>query len=212
VNEVYETKTYGEHEIGFGERLGILVVDFQKGFTDPRFPMGGGDLIDAAVEKTAELLAVARGKGIPVASCYVAYPNAATAPYWKVGSVTRDLRRGSELAELDARIDEPQYDYVFEKIGASAFFQSPLATFFVKHQVDTVAITGCVTSGCVRASAVDSFQYGFRTMLVDDCCGDNEEQPHLDTLRDVGRRYADVVSCQQVIDYLQSNSRTNSGT
>jgi nicotinamidase-related amidase len=80
------------------------------------------------------------------------------APYWKVGAVKRDLVRGSEAVELDPRIVDERYDYVFETYGASAFFQSPLASWLVEHCVDTVAVTGCVTSGCVRASAVDSFQ------------------------------------------------------
>ncbi|MCB1739006.1 MAG: isochorismatase family protein [Gammaproteobacteria bacterium] len=207
MSEIYTRKTYGEMEIGFGERLGLLVVDFQKGFTDARFPMGGGELIDAAVERTATLLELARARGVPVASCYVAYPDETATPYWKVGSVKRDLRRGSEAVELDPRIDAPEHDYVFEKTGASAFFQTPLTSYFVKHRVDTVAIAGCVTSGCVRASVVDSFQFGFRTMLIDDCCGDQEREPHLNTLRDVGRRYADIVSAEQVMNHLNSNSR-----
>ena len=66
-------------------------------------------------------------------------------------------------------------------------------------------VTGCVTSGCVRASVVDSFQYGFRTILVEDCCGDQELQPHLDTLRDVGRHYADIRSADEVIRYIMAN-------
>ena len=207
MSDLYQTKSYGELPIGFGERLAVLVVDFQKGFIDPRFQMGGGPMIEAAVENTVRLLEVARARGVPVANCYVAYPGPEHAPYWKVGAVTRDLVRGSEAVELDPRIVDERHDYVFEKYGASAFFQSPLASWLVKHRVDTVAVTGCVTSGCVRASAVDSFQYGFRTMLVDDCCSDQDEGPHRDTLRDVGRRYADVVSCDDVIAWLMSNSR-----
>ena len=69
-----------------------------------------------------------------------------------------------------------------------------------------IAVTGCVTSGCVRASAVDSFQFGFRTMLVDDCSGDHDEGPHQDTMRDVGRRYADVVQSDDVINFMMRNN------
>ena len=205
MSDVYSSKTYGEHEIGFGAKLGILVVDFQRGFTDHRFPMGGSNHIDQAVENTARLLANARAKQVPVASCYVAYGNDAEHPHWKVGAVTRELRRDSEAVELDPRIADHKYDYVFEKWGASAFFMTPLSSFFTRHRVDTVAVTGCVTSGCVRASAVDAFQFGFRTMLVADCSGDQEEQPHLDTLRDVGRRYADIVSADDVIRHMLRN-------
>ena len=68
-------------------------------------------------------------------------------------------------------------------------------------------LSNCVTSGCVRASVVDAFQFGFRALLVEDCCGDQEEGPHNDTLRDVGRRYADIVSSDEVIERLKLNSR-----
>ena len=205
MTDVYAAKTYGARPIGFGKRLGILVVDFQNGFTDPRFRMGGGALIEAAVENTARLLRVARARGAPVASCYVAYPNGKGAPHWKVAAVAEDLIEGSDAAKLDPRIADHDYDYVFSKPGASAFFATPLAGFFNKEGVDTVAVTGCVTSGCVRASVVDAFQYGFRTMLVDDCSGDQAPQEHADTVRDVGRRYADIVTADEVIRHMMAN-------
>jgi maleamate amidohydrolase len=205
MSDVYSAKSYGEHEIGFGDSIGILVVDFQRGFTEARFPMGGSDHVERAVTNTARLLEVARARRAPVASCYVAYANDEEHPHWKVGAVTRELRRGSEAVELDPRIADHDYDYVFEKWGASAFFMTPLSSFFTRHKVDTVAVTGCVTSGCVRASVVDAFQFGFRTMLVADCSGDQEEGPHNDTLRDVGRRYADIVGADDVIRRLLRN-------
>ena len=205
MSDVYSEKSYGADDVGFGEKLGILVVDFQKSFTDPRFTMGGSDRIDRSVEKTATLLKIAREKNIPVASCFVAYPNVDSMPYWKVGVIKETLFEGSEAVELDPRIADPDYDFVFQKVGASAFFMTPCSAFFTKHRVDTIAVTGCVTSGCVRASAVDAFQFGFRTLLVDDCSGDHDERPHQDTLRDVGRRYADVVQSEDVIQYIMSN-------
>jgi len=205
VGDIYSAKTYGARPIGFGRRLGLVVVDFQRGFIDSRFRMGGSPLVGRAVENTARLLQVARARGVPVASCYVAYPNGRGAPHWKVAAVTEDLIEGSEAAQLDPRTGDPSYDYVFPKPGASAFFATPLASFLTTKGVDTVAVAGCVTSGCVRATVVDSFQYGFRTMLIDDCCGDQEPQPHQDTLRDVGRRYADIVTADEIIRYMMAN-------
>lgn len=204
MTDIYQDKGYGDLTIGFGTKLGILVVDFQRGFVDPSLPLGGGPMMQGAITRTAELLALARQHRVPVANCYVAYPSAEAAPYWKISAVPRDFRRDSQEAALDPRIVDYNYDYVFEKSGASAFFQTPLAGYFVKHGVDTVAITGCVTSGCVRASAVDSFQYGFRTMLVEDCSSDNDLQPHRDTLRDVGRRYADIVNAAAVMQFIKA--------
>lgn len=206
MKDIYVDKSYGQDHVGYGKRLGVLVVDFQRSFTDKQFPMGGSDRINHAVDKTATLLEVARARHAPVASCFVAYPNTKSMPYWKVGAIKDTLLEGSEAVELDPRIADKSYDYVFQKTGASAFFMTSCSAFFTKHRVDTIAITGCVTSGCVRASAVDSFQFGFRTMLVDDCSGDHDEQPHQDTLRDVGRRYADIVQSDEVIQNLMRNN------
>ena len=72
-----------------------------------------------------------------------------------------------------------------------------------KERVDTVIVTGCVTSGCIRASVIDSFQWGFRTIVPEDCVGDHDERPHHDNLRDVGRRYCDVTEADRVIEWLE---------
>jgi maleamate amidohydrolase len=74
----------------------------------------------------------------------------------------------------------------------------------VKHCIDTTIITGCTTSGCVRASIVDSFSAGFRTIVPSDCCGDQDEEAHANNLRDVGRRYADVVDLRQVLAHIKT--------
>jgi maleamate amidohydrolase len=74
------------------------------------------------------------------------------------------------------------------------FFQTPLITFLVRQRVDTVVVTGCTTSGCVRATVVDAFSYGFRVQVAADCCGDAAEEPHHGTLRDCGRRYCDITT------------------
>ena len=71
MSDLYEEKGYGGQEVGFGNNLGILVVDFQLGFTDPKFQMGGGEAIDAAVEQTARVVKIAREKGIPLSLIHI---------------------------------------------------------------------------------------------------------------------------------------------
>ena len=191
--------------VGFGEVPGIVVVDFQTGFTrDPEFLMDGAPLIDRAVENTARLLHVARAHGVPVASCYTAYRSEREMPHWKLAKMRETLLYGHPSTRLDPRIHDPDYDFVLCKEGASIFFQTPVVAYFVKERVDTVIVTGCVTSACIRASVVDSFQYKFRTMVPEDCVGDREEDSHWSNLRDVGRRYCDVTSCDEVLDYLET--------
>lgn len=199
----YDERTYGSSDIGYGERPGIIVVDFQTGFTEDQYPLGGAPLIDRAVGNTARLLDVARRADVPVATCYTAYSKTGRdIPYWKVKAVTEDLVHGHPSTAFDPRIYDKDYDVAFCKSGASIFFQTPLVSFFSKERVDTVIVTGCVTSGCVRASIIDSFQWGYRTIVPEDCVGDQHERPHQDNLRDVGRRYCDVTEADAVIDWL----------
>ena len=151
---------------------------------------------------TGRLLDVARKATIPVAKCVMGYGSKREQPRWKVGSC-RDLILGRPECEIDPRVHDPTYDVTIVKNGPSIFFQTPVMTFLTSERVDTIIMTGCVTSGCVRASVVDSFQFGFRTIIPEDCVGDHDEQPHQDNLRDVQRRYADLSNADQVIDYIE---------
>jgi maleamate amidohydrolase len=123
--------------------------------------------------------------------------------HWKVTSLyDGSFFKGHPSIELDERIYEPGYDVTFTKPAPSIFFQTPLELYLTRQQIDTVIITGCTTSGCVRASINDGFSYGYRVIVPEQCVGDMEEQPHQDNLRDVGRRYADVLGVDAVIQYL----------
>jgi maleamate amidohydrolase len=203
MSDHYSGAGYGAETIGFGERPAVLVVDYQLGFTDPIYAAGRSPHIHAAVERTAELLGHARAKGLPVAVCNVAWGSAQDMGHWKVSSLfDGSFFKGHPSTELDPRIYDPSYDLTFTKSAPSIFFQTPLMLFLTRQQVDTVIITGCTTSGCVRASINDGFSYGFRVIVPEQCCGDQEPQPHDDNLRDVGRRYADVMDANAVIEHL----------
>jgi maleamate amidohydrolase len=179
------------------------VVDFQKGFTDPRFRMGKSPRIHAARDRTADLLDVARRCNIPVASCYVGWQSKKDLQYWKVAAVQEDFFDGSEAQDVDPKIADPSYDFIFKKCAPSIFFQTPIMPFLTKQRIDTVIVTGCVTSGCIRASTIDAFSYGYRTIVVDDCCGDPMQESHEANLKDMGRRYADIKQSADVLDYFE---------
>ena len=204
MTDSYSAYGYGSTTIGPGTTPAILVVDLQVAFTDPKYPLGNLPMVHAATDRTAELLAVARRKGVPVAKCYTAYGSAADMPYWKVKAVRDEFFYGHPCTALDPRIHDEQYDFTFCKSAPSIFFQTPIVTFLVKHQVDTVIITGCNTSGCVRASIVDAFSFGYRVLVPADCCGDAEPGPHESNLRDVGRRYADITDLAAMKAYLEA--------
>jgi len=205
----YTERTYGALEVGRGHRPGIVVVDFQKGFTEARYPLGGAPLIMSAVDSTARLLQAARRNNVPVAVCNTAYMSWQDMPYWKITAVRQEFLHGHPSIELDSRIYDPSYDVAVTKTGPSIFFQTPVVPFFVKQRVDTVIVTGCTTSGCIRASSIDSFQWGFRTIVAEDCVGDHEEEPHADNLRDISRRYVDLSTADDMIAYLGQVGRSN---
>ncbi|OAB54848.1 hydrolase [Phormidium willei BDU 130791] len=205
----YEERSYGAHEVGLGRRPGIVVVDFQKGFTEARYPLGGAPLIMQAVAQTERLLKAARRNNVPIATCNTAYRSWEDMPHWKITAVREEFLHGHPSVELDPRIYEPDYDVFVTKTGPSIFFQTPVVPYFVKQQVDTVIVTGCTTSGCIRASSIDSFQWGFRTIVAEGCVGDHEERPHNDNLRDISRRYVDLKSTDDLIAYLEDCGRRN---
>lgn len=207
--DAFQAASYGELDVGLGERPALLVVDFQKGFTDPACIMGKSPRIHAARDRTVELLAHARRCAIPVASCYTAYHSDRDVPYWKVSAVRHGFREGSRDAEMDDRIADPAHDYILRKSGPSIFFQTPLVGFLTKHRIDTVLVTGCVTSGCVRASVIDAFSFGYRTHIVEDCCGDPGEAEHAANIKDMGRRYADILSSGEAAAYFDDVRRRN---
>ncbi len=190
----YAERGYGDRAVGWGRRPGVVVVDFQRGFTDADFRMGGAPMIDAAVERTVDVMNAARAAGFPIAACVMGYDSPAAMPHWKIEPLREDLIEGHPSVELDPRIAAAKPDLVVMKGAPSIFFNTPVAPFLIKHGVDTVIVTGCITSGCVRATAVDSLQNGFRPIVVREAVGDRSQPAHEQSLLDLQAKYADVVS------------------
>ena len=200
---IYQRAQLG-HTLGYGKRPAIVVVDFQIGFTAPeRSPLAGN--LDAEVAATNTVIAAARKKNIPVIFTVVGYDphRQDDAGLWpeKAPSL-RLLKLGSELVELDPRLNRSPEDLVIVKKYASGFFGTYLASTLTMRAVDTVIVTGCTTSGCVRATVMDALAHGFRPIIPVEAVGDRAQEPHEANLFDIGSKYGDVVSTQEVIDYL----------
>ncbi|HJN04034.1 MAG TPA: isochorismatase family protein [Alphaproteobacteria bacterium] len=209
MSDSYEAAGYNNGEIGYGVRPAVIVVDFQKAFTDDQYPLGGFEGIHDAVKQTAKLLEVARRCQVPVASCYTGYHSEDDMPFWKIDAVHDHFYWGHDSMTMDPRVFDAKYDFNFCKSAPSIFFETPLKTYLTKMGIDTAIITGCTTSGCIRASVIESFSHGYRTIIPEECAGDAEEGPHYDNLRDVGRRYADVTTLDAVIAYIEENRKCN---
>ena len=208
MSDDYRNRSYGEIPVGMGQKPGIVVVDFQTAFTDPRYPLGGAPLVTRAVENTAKLLEVARRYDVPVANCHTAYMSEREMPYWKITAVRETFRHDHPSSAFDPRIYDESYDLTICKKAPSIFFNTGVSDYFNKERVDTVIVTGCNTSGCIRATSIDSFSHRYRTIVPEDCVGDIEEQPHRDNLRDLGRRYVDVSDLRTVLAYLEDWHRS----
>lgn len=199
---------YKEHglmgEVGFGERPALLVVDFSIGFTDRSSPLGADYSKQLAVTK--RLVDRAHQMGVVVIFTTIVFSGVDAAEptvYQQKIPAFHTLSEGSPMTEVDASLGfDPARDVLIRKRGASAFFGTDLTSHLVARSVDTLIITGCTTSGCVRASAIDACQYGFRTIVVEDAVGDRAHDPHEANLFDINAKYADVLPSARVMEYL----------
>jgi nicotinamidase-related amidase len=189
--------------VGFGQRPALLAIDFITGFTDLRSPLAGE--LDAQLEATNTLLEPARAAGIPVIFSTVAYDaDLQEAGIW-IRKIPANswLVEGSEWVEVDKRLNQRPGEMTLVKKYASCFFGTDLAARLISRRVDTVIITGCTTSGCVRATAVDACSYGFHTVVVEDAVGDRAALPHVASLFDIDAKYGDVVDLGTARSYLE---------
>ena len=184
------------NRIGFGERPALLVIDFLQGYTTEGAPLYAPGVVRAVAE-TVELLDTARRNGVPVVHTNIRYHpgHFADGGVWvRKAPVMKDMVEGNPLAAFCPEVAPLPEEVVISKQYASAFFGTSLAPMLHAMGIDTVVLTGCSTSGCIRASAVDAVQHGFRTIVVRDCVGDRHDGPHEANLFDIDSKYGDVVN------------------
>src|SRR5437764_1237359 len=127
MSDDYQRRSYGDTPVGFGQKPGIVVVDFMVAFTDPKYPLGGAPLVLRAFDNTVKLLEVARRYNVPVASCNTAYMNEREMPYWKISAVRDTFLHDHPSAPIDPRVHDPSYDLTVCKKGSSIFFNTGVA-------------------------------------------------------------------------------------
>jgi maleamate amidohydrolase len=204
--EIYERARLGQ-SVTLGERPAVLVVDFSRGFTDPECTMGSD--LTMEVEATNRLLAAAREREIPIIFTTIGFePNLKDGSLWlEKAPGLGDLIVGGKWVEIDPRLERREEETVIFKKGASAFFGTNLPSILVSQGVDTVIMCGATTSGCIRATAIDLLQYGYPTLVPRECVGDRAQEPHEANLVDIQAKYADVVSVEEALTYVESVSR-----
>ncbi len=189
---------------GVGRRPALVVIDMTLGFTDPESPLACD--LEGPVSEIERLLEAARRAEIPIAFTTVAYRESdkltAAAFIDKVPALLT-LQAGTRWAENDPRLAPEETEPVLNTLFASGFFGTGLSSLLTAAGVDTLIITGASTSGCVRATAVDALQYGFRPVVPSEAVGDRNPDAHKANLYDIDAKYGDVVPIRETLDYLE---------
>ena len=195
---------------GYGRKAVLVNIDFQCAYTKVDEFKTAYETDPRQIEHVNALSAAFRTKGWPVVWTHVAYADSAEdAGIWGTRTNTPDslqnIKHGSRRTEFDDRCQiEHGRDLIYCKRMPSAFFETPLQSLLVWHQVDTVIITGGSTSGCVRATAVESLSRGYRTIVPEQCVADKHESYHFANLTDMQLKYADVVDVQETLTWLEA--------
>ena len=203
--EIYEKQGLG-NSLGFGKIPALVVVDFVNGFNDPKI-FGGGN-IPPAIKSTKKLLTICRNKKIPIAFTRIIYSEDQSdiGTFVKKAPKLKTLTLSNTLSHIVPELEPIKGEKIIDKTDASAFHSTSLLRWLINKNVDTVLITGCTTSGCVRATAVDACAFNFIPIIVSDCVGDRAIGPHHSSLFDLEQKYSDVVSLEEVKKYLLNNS------
>jgi len=201
---------------GFGKKAALVNIDLQKSYTRT-------DLFKTAYENDPKQMDYVNGLAKrfrqlewPVIWTYVAYVNTGEdAGIWGTRTDTPDslqnIKYGSVRSELDDRLDiNRDTDIIYDKKMPSPFFETPLQSLLVWHQVDTIIFTGGSTSGCVRAAGVDSLSRGYRSIIPEECVADKHESYHYANLTDLSLKYCDVMGVQEVFNWLDAQLKSNS--
>ena len=198
---------YSEHdfgaEVGMGERPALIIIDLINAFTDPKTDLGSD--VEGVLDRTKTLLEVFRERDLPRYFTTIAFEES----YGDAGRfiekvpALRELRLGTESVAIDDCIAPIDDERVIVKKYASAFFGTDLETELTTHSVDTLVLAGVTTSGCIRATAVDSLQHGYRTIVPADAVGDRADGPHKANLFDIDAKYGDVVETEGIVELLE---------
>lgn len=199
--DIYEENEFGE-SVGLGDRPALIVIDLINAFTDPESNLGSD--VSRVLDRTEQLLEAFREHDLPRYFTTVAFEES----YGDAGMfiekvpALRELELGTDRVEIDDQIAPIEDERVILKKYASAFFGTDLETELTTHRVDTLILVGVTTSGCIRATAVDSLQHGYRTIVPADAVGDRAKGPHEANLFDIDAKYGDVVETDDVVEFL----------
>ena len=185
------------HSTGIGDYPALVVVDMCKAFIDSSSPLGFecNELIQANINLVKKF----RLNKFPVIFTTTIYRNPSEASVFRSKIPALNiLEPESDAVTFIDDLAPSKDEILIEKKFASAFFQTKLIDSLLKMKADSIVICGVTTSGCVRATAVDSLQNNFPTTIAEDCVGDRDLDAHKANLYDLRSKYADVVHSNSI--------------
>ena len=200
---------------GFGNKAVLVNIDPQKAYTATDEFITAYETDPNQVLYINQLSEQFRKLGWPVVWTHVAYMESAEdAGVWGTRTDNenslQNIKFNSRRSEFDDRLEiDPIKDVIYLKKMPSAFFETQLQSLLVWHQVDTVILTGGSTSGCIRATAVDSLSRGYRTIVPEEAVADKHESYHYANLTDLLLKYADVLEIKEVVSWLDVRLKDN---
>ncbi len=208
---MYRKAGFG-HRIGFGQKLGMLVVDMTRAFVEDRFALGSAKMGQVALGAIRELLTVAREIGLPIFyTRMVPFKTRAEGGRWLDAAPgifgSAEDPQAEEGSQIPLEIAPRPHEPVIVKAKPSAFFGTQLHSMLTFHRVDTLIVTGMVTSGCVRATVDDAFAYNYRVIIPVEAVADRAEVPHQVNLFDMDMISADVMPLHAILAYLRELDR-----
>lgn len=206
VRPFYQSRGFGGR-VGYGKTPAVVVIDLAESWLDETSPLGSNNL-RSVVENTVKLLAAARAARVPVFFTTMAYEAADIAgPLGRKllhASEGRSLDAGTSRVALDSRLERRDEEPLIVKPRASAFWGTAFDAHLVARGIDTLIITGCSTSGCIRATAESAHNLNLHPIVVREAVGDRSTTAHEANLTDIDLRYGDVVGLDEVTTYLAS--------
>ena len=190
--------------LGFGKRPVLLVVDMVQAYFEPSCPLYAD--VDSELTQTIKLIAVAREVHVPVIYTNVVYHESGVngGLFFKKAPVLACFREGYPMGAWPDGIAPREDELVISKQYPSAFFGTSLGATLTSQGIDTVVTCGLTTSGCIRATCLDTVSNGFIPIIVEDACGDRHSAPHEANIFDMDAKYADVVKSSEVMAYFRA--------
>jgi maleamate amidohydrolase len=199
---------------GFGRKPALVNVDLQNAYTRPAEFVTAYETDPRQIDHVNALARLFRANRCPVIWTYVSYLDSGEdCGVWGTRTDTPDslqnIKAGSRRAGLDDRCEIERGDIVINKRMASAYFETNLSSLCTFHGVDTVAVTGGSTSGCVRATVVDGLSRSHRMIVPEECVSDKHESPHFANLYDMAVKYADVLPVAEILAFMEQYRPAN---